>query len=36
LSKDYRDNLHENNLIITATLWNLQAGDEMIVGAVSI
>jgi len=35
LSKDYRDNLYENDLITTATFQDLQAGGKMIVGAVT-
>ena len=34
LSKDYRTNLYENDLITTATFQDLQAGGKMIVGAV--
>jgi hypothetical protein len=35
LSKAYRSNLYENDLITTATFQDLQAGGKMIIGAVT-
>lgn len=35
LSKEYRSNLYENDLITTATFQDLQAGGKMIIGAVT-
>lgn len=35
LSKDYRNNLHKNDLITTTTFQDLQAGGKMIIGAVN-
>ncbi|MBA3056486.1 MAG: chemotaxis protein [Gammaproteobacteria bacterium] len=34
LSKDYRSNLYENDLITTTTFQDLQAGGKMIIGSV--
>ncbi len=33
LSKDYRDSLHQNDLITTSTFQDLQAGGKMIIGS---
>jgi Rad3-related DNA helicase len=35
LSKDYRRNLYENDLIATATFQDMQAGGKMVIGAVT-